>query len=233
MFVEGKGDVKAVPVLAQRVVDEIGAHDALFVDHEAFRVRGLGTLVKNSCFDLHRLLGAARRTRGNLGAVLLVLDGDVGRVPGTWTRYVTVFRSDHFCAKSVAATLADESRTAGAGRVFSFAVAFAMMEFEAWLLASAESLRGRQLKDGRGAISNNIVCPQIDLENTRDAKGQLKKIIPGYDQSLDQGLLTSGIDLQMVRNRCRSFRRFCSAIKQLTDAIRTENHIVTPQTPLA
>lgn len=228
IFVEGKGDVKAAPVLAQRVVTEIGANDVLFVDHEPFRVRGLATLVKNDCSDWHRWLNAARKTRANLGAVILMLDGDPAQVPKSWKRYESLFGSNTFCARYAASALAEESRSSRVGNQYSLATVFAMKEFETWLLGGVESLRGKPLADGRGTVPTNVVCPNIDLENKRDAKGQLKRIIPGYDQSLDQIVLAREVDLAAVRNRCRSFRRFCSAVQQLSDAIRSGVCVVTP-----
>jgi hypothetical protein len=232
IFVEGKGDVQAVPALAQRLVNEIGAHDALFVDHEPFRVRSVATLVKNNCFDWHRWLNAAGKTRARLGAVLLTLDGDPDRVPQMWTPYAKRFGSTDFCARHVAAMLGQEARADRAGDQYSLATVFAMKEFETWLLAGVESLRGTALAEGRGVVPNAAACPAIDLENTRDAKGRLKQVIPGYDQSLDQGVLARQVDLQQIRERSRSFRRFCSAIQQLADAVREGKHVVTPQLAL-
>lgn len=231
IFVEGKGDVKAVPALAQRVVNEIGAYDALFVDHDPFRVVSVATLVKNDCLKWHNWLEYAGRTRPNLAAVLLTLDGDLGHVPQTWAAHSSRFASNHFCARHVAAMLGEEARAARAGDRYSLATVFAMKEFEAWLLAGVENLRGKPLAEGRGIVPNTAACPDIHLENTRDAKGWLKQVIPSYDQSLDQGVLARELDLQQVRHRCRSFRRFCSAIQQLADAVRQGRQVVTP--PLA
>ncbi len=72
-----------------------------------------------------------------------------------------------------------------------------------------------------------------NLEQFRDAKGHLKKIIPEYSETLDQAVLANGIDLGMVRVRSRSFRRFCSAIQQIAEGIRNNQHTVTPEIPEA
>jgi Domain of unknown function (DUF4276) len=231
IFVEGKGDVAAIPALAQRVVRRFDAHDALFVDHEPFRVRGVATLVKNNCFDWHRWLDAAGKTRRNLGAVLLVLDGDMKHVPNDWSAYRDRFRSTEFCAFHAAATLVEEAKAARAGDAYSVASVFAMKEFEAWLLAGVESLRGKHLANGRGVVPMDAVCPEIDVEQTRDAKGGLKRVIPIYNPSLDQGLLAREIDIDTVLQRCRSFGRFCSALQQLAQAVRSGQNVVTPAQP--
>ena len=233
VFVEGKGDVQAVPTLAQRVVDWLELHDALFVDFEPFRVRGIGALVKNNCFDWHRWLGAAGKTRANLGAVLLVLDGDVEYVAPSWASYVDRFGSTVFCEFHAAAMLGYDAREARAGDQFSVATVFARKEFEAWLLAGVESLRGASLTDGRGKVPAHATCPVQDPEAVRDAKGELRRLIPDYQQSLDQGVLAKRLDLERVHVACRSFQRFCSAIQQLADAIRQGRHVITPNLPAA
>jgi len=228
IFVEGKGDLKAVPTLAERVVQRVGAYDALFVDHEPFRVSGVGTLVKKNCFDWHRWLNAAGRTRRNLAAVLLVLDGDLDRVPETWTPYSDRYRSTDFCPFRVAAMLGQEARSSRAGDAFSLATVFAMREFEAWLVAGVEGLRGLPLPEERGAVPGTAAFPGIDIETKRDAKGELRAIISGYSEMLDQGVLAANVDLDRALERCRSFRRFENAIRQLADAVRNGAATVTP-----
>ena len=221
--------MKAVPAIAKRVVTDLNAHDALVVDPEPFRVRGLGTLVKDGCSDWHRFLSAAARTRRNLGAVLLVLDGDIDRVSPQWRRYTTHFGAADFCAYRVAAMLGEEARAVRAGEQFSLASVFAMKEFEAWLLAGLGSLRGKPLAEGRGHVPADATCPPIEIERTRSPKDHLKRIVKIYQQSLDQGVLAKEVDLQMVKSSCRSFVRFYSAIQKLAEAVRSEQHIITPK----
>lgn len=228
IFVEGEGDAAAMPPLAQRVVSEIGAHDALYVDPEPYRAKGVATLVKDNCRKWHNWLQSAGKTRPNLGAVLLVLDGDLDRVPPYWSTYTHKFGTSEFCAHRTAAMLGEEARTVRAGEMYSVASVFVMKEFETWLLGGIESLRGKSLAGARGIVPMNATCPAIDLERKRDAEGELRKIIPLYSKSLDQGVLAREVDLEVVRNRCRSFRRFCSAVQQLADAIRSGQHVVTP-----
>jgi hypothetical protein len=228
LFVEGKGDKAAFPTLARRVLDTAGANDALFVDADPFVVKGIGKLVKNNCSDWHRWLSAAGRTRKNLGAVLLILDGDAARVPQKWSSYSARFNSTDFCSYQVAAMLGQEARASRAGEVFSLAAVFAMKEFEAWLVAGVESLRGQSLAGGRGIVPDTAAVPDIDIEGKRDAKGLLRRLIPGYDQILDQAVLAEKVDLEAIAKRCRSFRRFQSAISQLANAVRSGNAMVSP-----
>lgn len=228
IFVEGKGDVSAVPALTQRVVNELVAHDALIVDHDPFRVVGLATLVKSGCEKWRNWLEYAGKTRSNMGAALLVLDGDIDHVSPQWANYTTQYNSNRFCATRAAAMLGQEARAVRAGDVYSLASVFAMKEFEAWLLAGVESLRGKPLAEGRGIVRIDAAYPDFDPESRRDAEGELKKIIPLYSKKLDQGVLAGGVDLNAVRERSRSFRRFCSAIGQLAEGVRSGQHVVTP-----
>jgi hypothetical protein len=229
LFVEGDGDRAAVPALARKALNKLGAHDVLVVDDgQPFEVDGVGKLVKDDCANWRRWLRAAAVTRKSMGAVLLVLDGDVGRVPPSWKRYVQQHKTNEFCAYRVAAMLADEARAARGGEAFSVAVVFVMQEFEAWLVAGVESLRGVQLAEGRATIPGDAVFPNIDIEAKRDAKGELRKIVPEYSERLDQGILARKVDPELVFGRCKSFRRFTRALGQLADAARGGRAMVSP-----
>jgi hypothetical protein len=229
LFVEGKGDRDAVPTLARRVLADVGGSDVLFVDRNAVPVHGLGTLVRNNCSEWLRLLCAIGKTRGrDLAAMLLLLDGDVVQVPRTWEPYLQTQGSQVFCARRAAALLASRAREARAGTVFSLATVFAMKEFETWLLAGLESLRGVALAEGRGTVPVGAVAPPGDVEDKRDAKGRLKEQVPAYQQTLDQAVLASHVDLAQVRGRCKSFRRFEHAIRQIVEAARNNRPIVSP-----
>ena len=217
-----------MPILARRVIETIGANDSLFVDLEPFRVKGVGSLVKDECSNWLRLIEAAGRTRKDLGAILLVLDGDMDRLPQSWQYYVDRFRRLDFCEYHVAAALAAEARKVRAGDAFSLGIVFAMKEFEAWLVAGVESLRGKMLTGSRGRVSLAATRPSINVDATRDAKGELRKQIPEYDQLLDQATLAAEVNLTAVSTHSRSFRRFENAISQLAHAVRTNGPIVTP-----
>src|SRR5437773_1507797 len=138
-FVEGEGDRLAVPILAFRMLTQVNATDVLFVDNDPYNAQNLGNLLKTDKGKERpnwlRWLESAGRERKNLGAVLLVLDGDTQRVSKGWKSYIDRYRTDVFCARDVARTLAEDARAVRGGEAFSVAIVFAMMEFEAWLLA--------------------------------------------------------------------------------------------------
>ena len=227
LFVEGEGDVEAVPVLVNRLLHELNPWDCLFLDKEPFRVHGVENLTgPKTAENWTRFLSAASR-RAKLGGVLLLLDGDRETLP---TVDGTV---RPFCAKQVAQELAHGARAVGGGLKFSVAVVFARQEYESWLMAGVNSLAGKPLPEGRAGVRAGTTPPDGDLELApRDAKRWLgRHMEAGYKPSLDQRGLTELVDLASIRaSRPRSFRRLENAISQLVRAIRTGSHMVSPET---
>ena len=220
LFVEGEGEVKAVPLLVKRLLTEQNAWDAIILDEFPFRVGQINNLTKDDCSEWKRKIGASRK-RENVGGILLILDGDIKQT-----------HFGPFCAATVANSLAEIARGEGAGSTFSVAVVFARQEYESWLIASAESFAGKTLPDGH-TFSPDIRVPEGDLEEgTRAAKEWLRKIIKGgYKPTHHQATLTEWLDLSTVRQRgMRSFQRLESAVEELVEAIRTDNHVATPAT---
>src|SRR5262245_38163854 len=121
LFVEGPGDREAAPVLVKRLLTERNAWSLLALDANPFTVGEVGALLRNEGEVWKRHLRAAAKA-GPLGGVLLLLDGDAGRVG-----------REVFCASAFAARFATLARDVGAGKTFSVAVVFACQEFESWL----------------------------------------------------------------------------------------------------
>jgi hypothetical protein len=224
LFVEGDGDKEAVPVLVTRLLTNLEAWGDLFLDTNPFVVGGVAQLTARDGRDWLRYLEAAGRRR-NVGAVLLLLDGDAERI-----------RGESFCAKLFAIRLATLARQAGAGATFSLAVVFASQEYESWMIASADRLGGLPLPDGRPGLRAGATPPEGDLERApRDAKGWLDRNMDGgYSPTRDQGPLTRlFVDhLAGVRQRqMRSFRRLENAVRQIVEAVRGGTPIATPDDP--
>ncbi len=219
LLVEGQGDVEAAPVLVKRLLAEHDAFDVVLLDPYPFRVGEYSKISKNDFGEWRRLLQDAA-LRKNVGACLLLLDGDSPRkVDG-----------QPFCAARAARRLAEEARKVGGGSLFSVAIVFACMEFESWLIAGVESLKGKAFSDGRAGIPNTVQEIPRDPERVpRDAKGWLGRAMKGYSPSRDQAELTRLVDLDAIRqNSVRSFRRLEDAIRELVGAIRSGQHAVTP-----
>ncbi|SRR5271157_965990 len=218
LFVEGEGEADAVPKLVRRLLTEMGDWQDILLDDEPFRVGQVSKLLKEDFHVWKRFLRASLK-RPNVGGVLLILDGDIGKVAGK-----------DFCAAAAARSLAVAATHVGAGEIFSVAVVFARQEYETWLIAGIASLAGRRLPDGR-PIKANAKAPDGDLElSPRDAKGWLRAIVDGgYKPTRDQAALTTMVDLEVIRARkLRSFRRLESAVSSLREAIRCNSPIVSP-----
>ncbi len=222
-FVEGVGDKAAVPILLKRLLSDWAESpwDALFLDDKPpFEVGEVSNLVQLDkatntlhCAEWERLLTQAQRTRKNLGAVLLLLDGDIPKVAG-----------QEFCPVTFARLLADAARRAGGGTLFSVAVVFLLPEYEALLIASHESLPN---------INPGAQMPH-NLEEKRSGKGWLgKNLKGGYKQATDQAELTEYLRFDLLRERLKSFCRLERALQELTTAVRTGSHIVSPVVPPA
>jgi hypothetical protein len=87
-------------------------------------------------------------------------------------------------------------------------------EYEAWFLASIESLRGH-----RGIRADAESHPQP--EEPRGAKGQLEQRMAegkSYHETADQPALTALFDMQPTYARCRSFRHLVKVFGELATA---------------
>lgn len=220
---EGHGEVSALPILARRLVQEKGADDVLFVDHQVVRSHDAASLIRcprgaNACqcdVWLRHLAVAARRQ--DVGGVLAIFDGDAKSFPaGSGTA---------FCAKTAAQLMASKAREVGAGATFSLAIVFACVEFETWLVAGIESLS--RCATGNRFAAKGLVFPAGDPET--HGKGWLQAHMPSYNPARDQADLTRQIDLNEVRQRdLRSFRRLEHALDQLIAATRTSTCVCAP-----
>jgi hypothetical protein len=141
LFVEGEGDAYAVPVLVQRLLNDLAPWDCLFLDRDALRVGNVAKLTGRRAGEWARFIGVARKRR-NLGGILLLLDGDV---PPAGER--------EFCARRTGWDFSRRAREQGAGSLFSVASVFALQEYESWLIGGIEALAGRLLPpDGRPGV---------------------------------------------------------------------------------
>jgi hypothetical protein len=225
LFVEGDGDETAVPHLVKRLLTEHSLWEPVFLDPNPFRVGEVSALLAD---PMKRWIGRLRAAanRGNLGGILLLLDGDTKPAKG----------KPPFCAFRVAAELGKHARQVGAGTLFSVASVFARQEYESWLIACAKQLAGQLLDPGgRPGIRAGTTAPEHpNLEEApRDAKGWLRKCMDGgYKETRDQEALTRLVlDHLPILRHLRSFQRLENALQQLVHAIRSGTHVVTPAEP--
>ena len=179
-IVEGHGEVEAVPVVVRRIAER---ESPLSVVQILRPIRiSKGRLVKAG--ELERAVELAARITGHPGGVLVVLDSD-----------------DDCPAEQGPALLA---RAVEARSDRPIGVVLAKREFEGWLLAAAESLRGQ-----RGLPDN--LQPPADPEAIRGAKEWLTgRMAAGraYSPTLDQPALSARFDLDLARERSESFDKF-------------------------
>jgi len=188
-IVEGHGEVSAVPVLLRRLRDIAEAFD-MDVNPSIRKPRAQFT-------NEQQLRTAVRlaRTQEDCSGILILLDSD-DDCPAT-------------IGPSIQAWATDEARPVPC------AVVLAHREYEAWFLASIESLRGTR---GIRSDAESHTAP----ESPRDAKGQLEdRMEPrrSYSETADQSALTATFDMGAAYGKCRSFRRMVKAFGDLATAL--------------
>lgn len=184
-IVEGWGEVSAFPVLLRRLLVEAGIF-GVQVGKPIRRKRS--ELVQEA--PLRHAIQLAK-LRPGCSSILILFD------------------SDDECPKELAPVV-EQWATDEAGDV-PCAVVMAHREYEAWFLASIESLRGhRGIRDDAE--------PHPRPETPRGAKQRLEeRMRPGlsYSETADQAALTTQMDPASAFAGCRSFRRLVTAFGRL------------------
>ncbi len=209
-IVEGDGEVEAVPVLLRRLLQERQAWDV-----RVARPRNAGGITKLARDErqVERFLRYAATVPG-ASAILVLVDADSDCPMERALIFAT-------CAEALHLPV-------------PVAVVVAKCEYEAWFLASVEVLAGRRLQTKVGHARTGIAAGtafEADPEGVRNAKGLLSRMMPAncaYKETLDQAPLTEAMDLELVRGRCRSFRRVDSAVAFLVEQIRAGGRAVSP-----
>jgi hypothetical protein len=120
--------------------------------------------------------------------------------------------TDDACPKTQAITLT--KRIAAMELLpFSVVVVCAKKEFEAWFLASLESIENQSYDD--------------DPEEKRDAKGWLRKQF-GYKPTIHQARYTQKLDPGIAYVKSRSFRRLYHAFEEIVTAANNGKPVITP-----
>lgn len=181
-IVEGDGEVKAVPVLLRRIGVEVAPLAALDVGRPIRVPRG--RFLSEDGLERYVNLAASRAGAGGRILVLLDANGDCPAELGT----VLLGR-----ARAVRPDLLIE-------------VVTAKCEYEAWFIATVESLRGTR------GISSTASAPP-DPESIRGAKEWLRGRMNGrYSPTADQAALTARFDMTLARRRSPSFDKMWRAV---------------------
>jgi len=184
-IVEGHGEVEAVPVLLRRLRDGVGAFGL-----------DVGKPIRKRRWELVQEDSLRKTVR------LALLQPDCCAI-------LILFDSDDDCPKELAAVVEGWAREEA--RETPCEVVMAHREYEAWFLATIESLRGKN-----GILLDAISHPEP--ETPRGAKEALEeRMHPGssYSEAADQAPLTAAFDMAITFARCRSFRRMTNAFGAL------------------
>ncbi|CAL9472650.1 hypothetical protein SUDANB70_02876 [Streptomyces sp. enrichment culture] len=184
-IVEGHGEIRAVRELITRIAAEfcgLWTEVAPPFRLDAGRMRKPDELAKAVRIQAARVTGA--------GGVLVLRDGD---------------DDDIQCPVELARQLAPTPHLVPV----PVEVVIARHEYEAWFLASAESLRSHP------AVRDDACAPP-DPEAMRGAKSRLESMMcESYKETLHQAKFSALIDLNTAKEGSRSFRRMIHAVESL------------------
>ena len=158
---------------------------------EPKKAGGKGKLLR----DFERFLRYADSTPG-CGAILVLLD------------------SDDCCPKQLGLDLAARSKEAGIDK--PIVIVCAKSEYEAWFLASLDTIKGKPIK-GRPGITEHASFTG-SVEDLRGVKEWLTQQMPvgrAYKGTSDQAPMTENIDLNTAHSNSRSFQRLFHAVELL------------------
>lgn len=184
-IVEGHGEDEAVPVLIRRIAGDLNIPVAV-----GGRIRVPKSLLLRPG-ELEKRVHLAASKTGDGSSVLVLIDADDDpplKLAESMRRRIQTSAPHIPCG-----------------------IAVAVMEFESWLIAGADGLRGR-----RGFA--NDAEPILDPESKRDAKAWLSEFMPRehpYMPTLHQAAFTSLFDMSKARECSPSFDRCYREIERL------------------
>ena len=191
--VEGHGEVKALPVLLHRIAKE---WDPLQTLHITQITRAPTSSLKREGYLESEIENLARKT-GRNGGLFVLLDCD----------------DDNGCPKIDGPLWLNRARAARADMEIGLVLAY--KEYEAWLIAAAESLRGHC------GLSTDLSVPPAP-EGIRGAKEWLSRHMPKNRPSAettDPVALTRVFDMAAAR-RVSSFDKCYREIVNLFEAVK-------------
>ncbi len=180
-FVEGHGEVDAIPVLLRRFLAEAGVHN---ID--------VGKPIRRKRSELVQQASIQRSVR------LALLQPDCAGI-------LIVFDSDDDCPRDLAPQI-EEWASAAAGAV-PCGIVVANREYEAWFLASLKALRGVR---GIVMDAVDHATPEAPRNAKGELRKHMVPG-RGYSESVDQAAMTAQMDFAAAHRGCRSFRKMVKA----------------------
>ncbi len=200
-----EGEVQAVPGLLYKLLAELGRQHNIQIETPQ-NAHGRGNLTTPG--GIERFVQNAW-TKRDCGAVLVLVDADKD------------------CPVELASDFA--RRVSAIGVRFPVVIVAANCEYEAWFLASLETITEIVLDSGTALPAG--LSYTGDVEARAGVKGWLTAQFPPgriYKETIDQKAMTRLLDPARVRLRSRSFRRLCHALEQAVEAIDQRRAFVTP-----
>ena len=204
-IVEGDGEKAAFPLLLRRLLYDQERYD--FTVTSPYNARGRTKLTRSGGIEAYLSYAASEP---DAAGIIVLLDLE-----------------DDNCAADLARELAARARNVYLN--LPVAIVVVVQAYEAWFLASIETIRGQPIK--RLPFFPDDVEPPPEPEAIRSPKGWLKDRLVDdrfYKEKEDMPPLTDLLDCAQVRQSCRSFRRLDHAIGQLIAAVDRQDVVVTP-----
>ena len=188
-IVEGHGEVKAVPTVIRRIASELDP--SIVVDIPPPLRVPKTKLVKAELGELERSVEIMANKLRDKRAIVVLID------------------SDKDCPAELGPSLLERAKKARSDMFI--AVVLAKMEFEAWFIAAAESLRGHR------GLPIDLESPP-NPEDIGDAKGWLERRMEGgrkYSETIDQPALSAIFDFEQAQKKSDSFDKYYREIANL------------------
>ena len=201
-IVEGAGDADALPVLLRRLLPEVAVGPP---------INAHGRQNIEDARQCERFLRYAGSKPG-AQAILILCD------------------ADRDCPKELAAELAE--RVQDLSPSLPVAIVIANCMYEAWFLASLESIAGERVK-GTEAIPRETTFEGEPEAISNPKRWLTDKMPPGlsYKPATHQASMSAFFDPERAANRSRSFRRLQSALCFLVEAMQSGAAGVSPRPP--
>lgn len=216
-IVEGPGDVAALPIIIEKILKAYPQHRGWQI-LKPIMTQGCGNMLRVP--GIERFVQRAQKEQG-CSAVLVVIDGDaIHELPENQ-------RLQDDCSPSLANLLARRIRAIRPS--VPVAVVVAKWEFEAWFLASLETIAGRRT----GGLAGLPETARFvgDVEQCLSPKDWINARLPHkhrYSETRDQVKLAKLLDINLVAPRSRSFQRLQHAVQEVVDFVTGNPVIVTP-----
>jgi hypothetical protein len=207
-IVEGDGEVTAVPVLLRKLLGEMNRYDIQVVTPK----NAHGRTNLQVAGGLEKFVRYAWKER-DCGAIFILLD------------------AANQCPRDIAQDFC--TRVQRLGVLFPVVIVCADHMYETWLIASLETIAGKDL-DSRPGLPTGLTPPE-DVETVKSAKSWLNSYFPegrAYKETEDQLAMTRLLDTALVHQRSRSFRRLRHAVEEAVEAIDQNFKNVTPSFPV-